>query len=211
MWTTFFSILGSLGIFIYGMKVMSEGLQRMSGERLRNVMRSMTKNRAYGILTGSLVTVSVQSSSATTVMVVGFVNARLLTLREALGVIMGANLGTTVTFWIIAFLGFKFNLSQVALPVIGVGTILIFIRSVRWRESGLFMIGFGLIFLGLAFLRDSVPDAAANPETYAFLRNITDWGFASILLFFVFGILLTISVQSSSAAGAITIALAYQG
>lgn len=211
MWQTTFNILGSLGVFIFGMKLMSEGLQRVSGERLRNVMRSMTKNRTYGILTGSLVTVSVQSSTATTVMLVGFVNARVLSLREALGVIMGANLGTTATFWLIAIVGFKFNLSQVALPVIGLGTAFLFFRSARWREYGQFMVGFGLIFLGLAFLRESVPDVTADAETYMALGRIADWGFLSVFLFFLFGIGLTIAVQSSSAAGAISIALAYNG
>lgn len=204
-------ILGSLGLFIYGMKVMSEGLQKLSGDKLRSIMQAMTRNRLYGIMTGTLVTVSVQSSSATTVMVVGFVNARLLNLRQAIGVIMGANLGTTVTFWLIAFLGFKFSISEIALPVVAIGTVCLFLRNPRTRDLGQFLVGFGLLFLGLSFLKDSIPDAALDADSYAFLQSLTGMGYGSVLLFFVFGIALTITVQSSSAAGAISLALAYKG
>lgn len=211
MWQVTLGIVGSLGLFIYGMKIMSEGLQKASGERLRAVMKSMTRNRFYGVLTGMLVTTSVQSSSATTVMVVGFVNARLLTLREAIGVIMGANLGTTVTFWLIALVGFKFNVSQFALPMVAFGTVCLFTRSIRIRDYGQFIVGLGLVFMGLSLLKDSVPDVAHDPETYEFLASLGQYGFASILLFFFIGILLTIAVQSSSAAGAISLALAYKG
>ncbi len=211
MWQVILGVIGSLGLFIYGMKIMSEGLQKASGEKLRNVMKSMTKNRFYGVLTGILVTTSVQSSSATTVMVVGFVNARLLTLREAIGVIMGANLGTTVTFWLIALVGFKFNVSQFALPMVAFGTICLFTRSIRARDYGQFIVGLGLVFMGLSLLKDSVPDIAHDPDTYAFLASLGEYGFGSILLFFFIGILLTVAVQSSSAAGAISLALAYKG
>lgn len=211
MWQTFFAILGSLGLFIYGMKTMSEGLQKISGENLRNLLQSMTRNRVNGLITGILVTIAVQSSSATTVMVVGFVNAGLLKLRQAIGVIMGANLGTTATFWLIAIFGFKINITSMALPIVGIGTLCLFARNSRIRDYGQFVVGFGFVFLGLWFLRESIPDVGANPETYEFLQRFGDHGYFSVLLFFVFGILLTFVVQSSSAAGAISIAMAYKG
>lgn len=190
---------------------MSEGLQKSSGERLRAILRSMTRNRVYGVLTGALVTALIQSSSATTVMVVGFVNSRLLNLREAIGVIMGANLGTTITFWIIALIGFKFDVSQVALPLVAVGTLCLFIRRGQVRDYGQFIVGMGLLFMGLNLLKGSVPDAANDVATYEFLSRLGSYGYGSVLLFFVIGVLLTITVQSSSAAGAITLALAYKG
>lgn len=211
MWQTFFAILGSLGLFIYGMKTMSEGLQKISGENLRNLLQSMTRTRVNGLITGVLVTIAVQSSSATTVMVVGFVNAGLLKLKQAVGVIMGANLGTTATFWLIAIFGFRINITQFALPIVGIGTLCLFARSSRIRDYGQFIVGFGLVFLGLWFLRESIPDVGANPDTYAFLQRFADHGYLSVLLFFVFGIVLTFVVQSSSAAGAISIAMAYKG
>lgn len=155
---TFLTILGSLGMFLFGMKVMSEALQKLSGERLRRFMHAMTGNRFSGLFTGFGVTCLVQSSSASTVMIVSFVNAGLISLAGAIGMILGANLGTTTTFWIISILGFKFSISSIALPVIGVALPLIFSRQPRLRDTGEFMIGFGLLFLGLMFLKDSVPD-----------------------------------------------------
>jgi len=208
---TFFEILGSLGMFLFGMKVMSEALQKISGDRLRALMQTMTGNRFAGVGTGFLVTCLVQSSSASTVMMVSFVNAGLLTLREAIGMIMGANLGTTSTFWIVSYLGFKVSLSSFALPIIGVAMAMMFIPRKKIRDSGEFLIGFGLLFLGLAFLKDSVPDIQSNPDALAFVQNFTDRGLLSVLVFFVFGTILTIVVQSSSAAGAITITMAAQG
>ncbi|RKX30094.1 MAG: Na/Pi cotransporter family protein, partial [Verrucomicrobia bacterium] len=140
---TIFEILGSLGVFLFGMKVMSEGIQKVSGNRLRGLMRTMTSNRFAGITTGVLITSLVQSSSATTVMIVSFVNAQLITLTESIGLIMGANLGTTTTFWIVSFLGFKFSLTSVALPIIGIGLPLIFVKNVKVRNTGEIFIGFG--------------------------------------------------------------------
>jgi phosphate:Na+ symporter len=208
---TLLAIFGSLGLFLFGMKVMSEGLQKVSGEGLRALIRNMTRTRVSGIFTGTLVTTLVQSSSATTVMIVSFVNARLLTLRESIGMIMGANLGTTTTFWIIAFLGFKFSLSAIALPAVGLGVAMIFFRNPKIRDAGEAFIGFGILFLGLSFLKDSVPDVRTDPEMFAFLADWTGYGLGSVAIFFVFGVILTIVVQSSSVAGAITLTLAAKG
>jgi len=190
---------------------MSESIQRISGERLRHIMSTMTRNRFTGLTTGFLVTCCVQSSSATTVMVVTFVHARLLTLVESIGVIMGANLGTTTTFWIISILGFKFSLSKIALPIIGIGVAMTFFRSGRVRDTGNFMTGFGLLFLGLSLLKKAVPDIKSNPEALEWVSSMAGPGFGSILLFVLFGVVLTIVVQSSSVAGAITLTMAYKG
>lgn len=211
MFGTIFEILGALGMFLFGMRLMSESLQKLSGERLRVMMRTLTRNRFAGLGTGFFVTCLVQSSSATTVMIVSFVNAGLLTLVESIGMIMGANLGTTTTFWIVSFLGFKFSISGLALPIIGVALPMIFSRRPTLRDGGEFLVGFGLLFLGLMFLKDAVPDIRDNPDVLAFIQNYSGRGLLSVLFFFVFGTILTIVVQSSSVAGAITITMAYKG
>lgn len=215
-------ILGSLGVFLYGMKVMSEGIQRTAGERMRRIMATMTANRFAGVITGVTTTGLIQSSSATTVMVVSFVSAGLLTLTESIGVIMGANLGTTLTAWIIALVG-KFSLSKVALPIIGVGLPLFFVGKNRWRSFGEVLIGFGLLFYGLSLLKDSVPDvksmlASTDPAVKAQAEEIRQWignisgkGYLSVLVFLCAGVLLTLIVQSSSAAMAITVTITLQG
>lgn len=208
---TIIQIIGSLGVFLYGMKVMSEGIQKAGGEKMRAVMASMTRNRVFGILTGLFITGLIQSSSATTVMVVSFVNAQLLTLVESIGIIMGANLGTTLTFWIISVFGFKFSLSSLALPIVGIGFPLLFVKRGKTSDVGQAIIGFGLLFLGLMFLKDSVPDIKSHPEILEFVSDYSGHGFKSVLLFILIGIVLTVVVQSSSVAGAITITLAYKG
>jgi phosphate:Na+ symporter len=208
---TTLSILGSLGMFLFGMKIMSESLQKLSGEKLRGIMRSMTGNRFAGVGTGFLVTCLVQSSSASTVMMVSFVNAGLLTLAESIGMIMGANIGTTTTFWLVSFFGFKFSISAIALPIMGLALPLLFARKPRLRNTGEFCMGFGLLFLGLMFLKDSVPDIRSNPEVLEFIKDYSGRGLSSTLIFLGFGILLTIVVQSSSVAGAITLTMAYKG
>ena len=219
---TFFIILGSLGIFLFGMKTLSEGIQKTAGEKMRQVMATMTHNRVAGVGTGFLTTCLLQSSSATTVIVVSFVNAGLLTLVESIGVIMGANLGTTLTAWIIAVVG-KFSLAKIALPIIGIGTPLIFIGKGKWKSMGEILIGFGLLFYGLGALKDAVPDvksmlASTDPEIVqqaeswkAFITKISGQGYLSLLMFLAGGVLLTIAVQSSSAAMAITVTLALNG
>lgn len=209
--STILAIFGSLGLFLFGMKVMSQGLQKVSGEKLRSLIRNMTRNRFAGIVTGTLVTTMIQSSSASTVMIVSFVNARLLTLKESIGMIMGANLGTTTTFWIVAFVGFQFSLSSLALPCVGLGVAMIFFSQPKIRDSGEALIGFGILFLGLSFLKDSVPDVKSNSEMFSFLADWTGHGLGSFFLFIAFGVVLTVVVQSSSVAGAITLTLAAKG
>ena len=221
VWSTALSILqvlGSLGIFLYGMKVMSEGVQKVAGDRMRSALAGMTSTRFRGIGTGFFTTTLVQSSSASTVLVVSFVNAGLLTLIQAIGVIMGANLGTTTTAWIVALIG-KFSVSKIALPMIGIGLPFFFASKGKGRNWGEASIGFGLVFLGLGLLKDSVPDLRMMLETdpgtaqmiEGVITMINGHGFGSVVLFLIGGILLTLMVQSSSAAMAITITCALNG
>ncbi|MEM6884370.1 MAG: Na/Pi cotransporter family protein [Verrucomicrobiota bacterium] len=205
------AILGSLGLFLFGMKIMSEGLQRTTASRLRQSLHSMTRNRFAGVLTGFLTTSIIQSSSATTVMLVGFVNAGLVNLRQAIGVIMGANIGTTITIWLVSYLGFKFSITALALPAVGIGMALLLFKGLGKEEWGTTLIGFGILFLGLDFLKDSVPDLRSNPELFDFVTNWQANPIVKFFAFFVFGSLLTVVVQSSSAASAITVALAAKG
>src|SRR5690606_7092019 len=153
---TFLKICGSLAFFIYGMKIMSEGIQKVAGNRLREILKAMTSNRLAGVSTGFLTTSVIQSSSATTVMVVSFVNAGLLNLKQAIGVIMGANIGTTMTAWIIVFVGFNFKLSEYALPLLAFGVPMLFISKNNLRNLGEFLIGFALLFIGLELMKDLV-------------------------------------------------------
>lgn len=207
----FLILLGALGLFIYGMKVMSEGLQKLAGSRLRSVLKGMTSNRLTGVFTGAFVTSVIQSSSATTVMVVSFVNAGLLTLGESMGVIMGANIGTTITAWLVAYLGFKVKIVPIASIMVGVTFPLLFFKKETLRHLAEFVMGFAILFIGLDLLKDSVPDIKENPEILSFLNNYTDAGFLSLLLFIVIGTLLTVVVQSSSASTAITLIMLNQG
>ncbi|MGL4993110.1 MAG: Na/Pi cotransporter family protein [Bacteroidales bacterium] len=207
----FLTLVGSLGMFLYGMKVMSEGLQKVAGDRLRGFLATMTKNRLMGLLTGVLITMLIQSSSATTVMVVSFVNAGLLTLAQSVTVIMGANIGTTVTAWIISLFGFKFSISVVALPIMGLAIPLIFSSNGKRKSWGEFLVGFAFLFMGLDFLKGAVPDIKSNPEILSFLREYTQLGFTSTLLFLLIGTILTIVVQSSSATMAITLVMCSKG
>ncbi len=211
---TFFdllTLLGSLGFFIYGMKVMSEGLQKVAGSKMRQILRVMTSNRVYGVLTGFFITALVQSSSATTVMVVSFVNAGLMSLIESIGVIMGANIGTTITAWIISIIGFKIKIGAAALPLIAIGFPLIFSAKAKIKSWGEVIIGFALLFMGLDLLKDSVPDINSNPEILSFLANYTDMGYWSIFIFIIIGTILTVVIQSSSATMALTLVMANQG
>lgn len=210
-WALLIQVLGGLGIFIYGMKLLSESLQRVAGDRLRSFLSSMTKNRVSAVFSGIFITATIQSSSATTVLVVGFVNAGLMALSEAVGVIMGANIGTTITAWIVSFLGFKFNIASFALPAIAAGMVLHFSKRESRSGWGSFLIGFGFLFLGLDYLKSSVPDSAKDPQTFQFLQQYTNMGFNTILLFVLIGALLTIIIQSSSASTTITITLAFSG
>nr|WP_321523077.1 Na/Pi cotransporter family protein [uncultured Macellibacteroides sp.] len=207
----FLTLIGSLGLFLYGMKIMSEGLQKVAGDKMRSILSAMTSNRFTGVLTGVLITGLIQSSSATTVMVVSFVNAGLLSLAQSIGVIMGANVGTTVTAWIISLFGFKVDISAFAIPLIGLSIPLIFSEKSRRKSIGEFLMGFAFLFMGLDYLKDSVPDLQSNPQILAFLQNYTSMGYASLFIFLGIGTLLTIIVQSSSATVAITLIMCTKG
>jgi phosphate:Na+ symporter len=207
----FLTMVGSLGMFLYGMKMMSESLQKVAGQKMRSILSAMTSNRFFGVLTGFFVTSVVQSSSATTVMVVGFVNAGLITLKESIGVIMGANIGTTVTGWIITIFGFKMSISDYSLPMIAIGLPLIFSKVANRRSWGEFLVGFALLFLGLDFLTGSVPNINENPEILSFVQSFMGLGFGSTLIFLAIGILLTVVIQSSSATMALTFVMVNQG
>ena len=205
------TLLGALGMFLYGMTMMSEGLQKVAGSRLRSILSAMTANSFTRILTGTLITAIIQSSSATTVMIVSFVNAGLLSLTQAVGVIMGANIGTTVTSWLISLLGFTADISTLSIPLIGIGFAFMMFKSQKRKNIGEMIIGFAMLFLGLSFLKDSVPDLSNNPDAIAFIQRWTDWGFASVLVFVLVGTVLTIVLQSSSATVALTLVMASQG
>ena len=207
----FLKLIGSLGLFLYGMKIMSEGLQKVAGDRLRSILTAMTTNRVTGVLTGVLITALIQSSSATTVMVVSFVNAGLLTLAESISVIMGANIGTTVTAWIISIFGFKVDMAAFALPLLAIALPLIFSGKSNRKSVGEFIFGFSFLFMGLSYLKANAPDLNANPEMLAFVQNYTDMGFFSILLFLFIGTILTMIVQASAATMAITLIMCANG
>ena len=208
----FLRLVGSLGLFLYGMKIMSEGLQKLTGNKLRGILSAMTKNRVMGVFTGIAITALIQSSSATTVMVVSFVNAGLLSLVQSIGVIMGANIGTTVTAWIIAFFGFsKFSISSLSIPLMGIGLPLIFSSKNKNKSFGEFLFGFAFVFMGLDFLQSSMPDLQNNPEVLSFVQNFTDRGIFSVLFFLLIGTVLTVTVQSSSATVALTLIMAVKG
>jgi len=207
----FLTLVGSLGLFLFGMKMLSESLQKVAGDKMRNILAAMTSNRFKGILTGMLVTMVVQSSSATTVMVVSFVNAGLLNLVQSIGVIMGANIGTTFTAWLISLLGFKFQISALALPLIGLSFPLLFSKNKKRQSWGELVIGFSLLFMGLDFLKSSVPNIGENPEILSFLSSYTNLGMGSVAIFIVIGTLLTVVIQSSSATMALTLVMCNQG
>ncbi len=207
----FLKLIGSLGLFLYGMKIMSEGLQKVAGDRLRSILTAMTTNRVTGVLTGVLITALIQSSSATTVMVVSFVNAGLLTLAESISVIMGANIGTTVTAWIISIFGFKVDMAAFALPLLAIALPFIFSGKSNRKSIGEFIFGFSFLFMGLSYLKSNAPDLNANPEMLAFVQNYTDMGFFSIILFLLIGTILTMIVQASAATMAITLIMCANG
>ena len=204
-------IVGALAFFIFGMKMMSEGIQRAAGSQLRNILRAMTKNKYLGVFTGFLVTALVQSSSATTVMTVSFVNAGLLSLVESAGIMMGANIGTTVTGWIVSLLGFKMNLSAYSIPLFAIGVPLLFSKRGKLKYWGEFLIGFAILFMGLNELKGAVPDLQGNASALTWIEGIANFGFFSRVLFVFVGALVTIIVQSSSAAMTITLTLVYTG
>lgn len=204
-------LLGALAIFIFGMKTMNDGIQKAAGSRLRKILSGMTSNRFMGVLTGLILTVLLQTSSGTTVMTVSFVNAGLLTLVESMGVIMGANIGTTFTAWIISIFGFKMNILSFAIILMGLALPFYFHKNKTYRSIAEFVLGFGILFIGIDYLKAAVPDIRSNPEILSFLEYYANDNIFSVLLFVLIGALLTIVVQSSSAATAITFALIAQG
>ena len=202
------SLVGSLALFLYGMKIMSEGLEKFAGDRLRNILASMTRNRFMGVCTGILVTALIQSSSATTVMVVSFVNAGLMSLVQSIGVIMGANIGTTVTAWIISAIGFKVNIAAFALPLLGIGLPMVFSGKSKRKSIGEFVFGFSFLFMGLSYLNKS---AEALELGNIVANMLAGWagngGFFTILLFVFVGAVVTMIVQASAATMAVTLML----
>lgn len=207
----FLQLVGSLGIFIFGMKIFSEGLQKIAGNRLKGILSGMTRNRLTGVLTGFATTAITQSSTTTTVMAVTFVNAGLLTFVQSTGVIMGANIGTTITAWMVALFGFKFKITSIAVAVIGVFFAFLFSKNTRLRNIAEAMVGFGILFIGLDFIKGAVPDINSNPAIFAFLDGFTQYGYFSLLLFVLVGTVLTLLTQSSSAATAITLVMVFEG
>lgn len=206
-----FTLLGALGMFLYGMNLMSSGLQKAAGDKLRSFLSAMTSNPAKGVLTGLGVTTVIQSSSATTVMVVSFVNAGLLTLAQAISVIMGANIGTTVTAWLVAWLGFKADISILAVPLMLFGFLFSNSKKNQRQNIGELIVGFSLLFLGLSFMKNSVPDLRETPQVLEFVTTWASHGFGSVLLFLAFGSVLTLVLQSSSATMAITLIMLSMG
>ena len=205
------TLFGALGMFLYGMNLMSSGLQKAAGDKLRGLLSSMTSTPFKGVMTGVGVTATIQSSSATTVMVVSFVNAGLLTLTQAIGVIMGANIGTTITAWMVAFLGFKADISILAVPLMLLGFLFSNSKKSNKQSIGELIVGFSLLFLGLSFMKDSVPDLNQTPEVLEFVKAWAGHGFGSVLIFLVVGTILTLVLQSSSATMAITLIMLSMG
>ena len=202
-----FSLVGSLALFLFGMKTMSEGLEKFAGDRLRSILAAMTKNRMMGVLTGILITALIQSSSATTVMVVSFVNAGLMTLAQSIGVIMGANIGTTVTAWIISAVGFKVNIAAFAIPLLAIGMPLIFSKKGNHKSIGEFIFGFSFLFMGLSFLQEAATAMNIGDMVAGMLAHVPQDSFFTILLFVFVGALVTMIVQASAATMAITLML----
>lgn len=206
-----FTLLGALGMFLYGMNLMSSALQKASGDKLRSFLSAMTSNPFKGVLTGLGITSIIQSSSATTVMVVSFVNAGLLSLHQAIGVIMGANIGTTVTAWMVSWLGFKADISILAVPLMLFGFLFSNSKKNQRQNIGELIVGFCLLFLGLSFMKESVPDLNSTPEVLEFVKTWSSYEFGSVMLFLAFGTILTLVLQSSSATMAITLIMLSMG
>ena len=206
-----FTLLGAMGMFLYGMNLMSAGLQKAAGDRLRGFLSAMTSNPFKRVMTGVGITALIQSSSATTVMVVSFVNAGLLTLVQAIGVIMGANIGTTITAWMVSLLGFKADISILAVPLMLLGFLFANSKKNQRKNIGELIVGFSLLFLGLSFMKESVPDLKQTPEVLEFVRQWAGHGFWSVLIFLGVGTILTLILQSSSATMAITLIMLSMG
>lgn len=204
-------ILGALALFIYGMKVMSEGMQRIASLQLRDALQRVTQNRFSSFLTGFFTAAVIQSSSATTVMTVSFVNAGIISLTAAAGIIIGANVGTTVTIWIVTILGFELNLFTLCLPLIALAMPFLFLKNGKYRYLAETVIGFSLLLIAIEFLKSVVPDLQKHEAIMAFLSQLGDHGLISIILFISIGIVFTALIQSSSAAMALTLTMCLNG
>ncbi|MCQ2576060.1 MAG: Na/Pi cotransporter family protein [Treponema sp.] len=209
--TPILEFIGSLGFLLYGMKLMSDGVQKSAGEKLQRALSVITGNRFIGLLTGMVVTMIIQSSGATTVMVVTFVNAGLMTLTQSVGVIFGANIGTTITAWIVSIFGFNFKISAFAIPLFGLGYFLSIIRKHKYTNIGEAVMGFGMLFLGLSGLSDLFTIAPEQLEKMGWIFSMQEMGIISIIIGFIIGILITALLHSSSAFSAIVITMAYNG
>lgn len=207
----FLTLIGAVGMFLYGMKVMSEGLQKIAGDKMRNFLSAMTRNRLAGVITGFIITVLVQSSSASTTMVVSFVNAGLMSLGQSMAVIMGANVGTCATAWIISIFGFKVNIYAMAIPLLAFAVPMLFMKKSKWKSTGEFLIGFSFLFLGLQQIGISVPDLKSSPEIFSFLQAYAEKGFLSVIIFYFVGVVVTMVVQSSAATFAIVLIMCSKG
>ena len=207
----FLGLLGAVCLFLYGMKVMSEGLQKATGSRMRSILSAMTRNRFMGVTTGIIITALIQSSSASTSLVVSFVNAGLMSLEQSIAVTMGANVGTTFTAWIIAIFGFKADLSTILLPLLAISVPMLFMKKNKTKSIGECIIGFVFLFMGLASIASNVPDLSKSPEIFATLQSYTQMGFLSVLLFWLIGIVVTAAIQSSAATFPIVLIMAAKG
>ena len=207
----FLALLGAVCLFLYGMKIMSEGLQKTAGSRLRSILAWMTKNRFLAIVTGVVITALIQSSSASVSMVVSFVNAGLMPLEQSLAVSFGAALGTTFTEWIIAIFGFKVKMSAFLLPLLAFAVPMLFIKRNNYKNIGELLIGFAFLFMGLDAISANVPDLSKSPEIFGFLQQFTSMGFLSILIFTLAGWVITMLIQSSAATFAIVLIMAAKG
>lgn len=205
------TLLGSLGLFLYGMRLMSESLQKMTGHRMRSVLAAMTSNRFKAAFTGFSVTSIIQSSSASSVMVVSLASAGLISLSESIGLIMGANIGTTLTAWIVWVFGFKVHLGLIVAPLIGLCFPLILSRKQQLRTWGEFVIGFGLIFIGLGYLQETIPPIRNDSPVLLFIAQYSDLGIMSLFMYIIIGMLITVVIQSSSASMALTLVMVSKG
>ena len=210
-----FLLICSLGFLLYGMKLMSDGVQKSAGEKLQRALSMMTGNKFVGLLTGLAITMIIQSSGATTVMVVSFINAGLLTLAQSVGVIFGANIGTTITAWIVSLFGFNFKISAFAIPIFGIGFFMTLLKDSQSKNIGEAIMGFGLLFMGLSGLSDvfkpGSPNSLLNESSLNFMNNVQNWGVASVIIGVIIGIIITAMMHSSSAFSAIVITMAYNG
>ncbi|MBK6345184.1 MAG: Na/Pi cotransporter family protein [Bacteroidales bacterium] len=205
------TILGSLTLFLYGMKLMSESLQKIGGNSLRGIFSLMASTRTRAVASGLVVTAVIQSSTTVTVMLVSFTNAGFFTLSQALGLMMGANIGTTITAWLVSYFGFNFDLSVILLPILGLTLPLLFFPSASKRSIGEFLVGFAILFLGLQFLKNSLPDISGNTRLLGMIAGISDYGIGSALLFALAGIVITVIVRASSATIALTMVMCHNG